>query len=76
MLSKFFLNEIGKHNHVPDDQFNQEQLKIGTEIEKEHTDDAEEAKSIAKDHLSEPGMENKYYTELIKMERKIKKRKG
>jgi hypothetical protein len=41
------------------------ELKIGIEVEKEHTDDLEIAKSIALDHLAEI---DDYYSRLIKME--------
>jgi len=42
------------------------QLKMGTKIEMEHTDDKLLAEKIAKDHLDEiPD----YYTRLIKMEK-------
>ena len=64
--------EIGRHNHIADSEFDQEQLKKGIEVEKEHTDDIEIAKSIAKDHLSEC---KKYYVLLEKME-KLCKSKG
>lgn len=56
---------IGKHKHVPLNKFDPEQIKMGLEVEKEHTDDPWEALQIAKDHLSEiPD----YYTRLKKME--------
>lgn len=55
---------------VLNDVFDPKQLKIGTEIEKEHTDDEKEAEKIAKDHLRE---HPKYYTYLRKMEKKLKK---
>jgi hypothetical protein len=49
----------------PDSKFDIQQLKAGTEVELEHTDDREIAKSIAKDHLHEiPD----YYTRLLNME--------
>lgn len=58
--------DIGKHNDIPDDHFDQNELKMGISIEKEHTDDEVFAKRIAKDHLSEiPD----YYTRLVKMEK-------
>ena len=44
---------IGKHNDVPDEDFNPDQLAMGIEIEKEHTDNEDIATAIAKDHLSE-----------------------
>jgi hypothetical protein len=51
---------------------NKRQLKIGTSIEMEHTTSRRLARKIASDHLREfPGAP--YYTELIKMEKKLKK---
>jgi hypothetical protein len=56
---------IGKHNDIPDEEFDAKELAMGIEIEMEHTDDAGIAKAIAKDHLKElPD----YYTRLKKME--------
>ena len=56
--------------HLSDDLFDKKQLQMGMEIEKEHTSDLDEAKSIAKDHLAEfPD----YYTRLKKMEAEAKK---
>ena len=40
-----------------------EQLRIGIEVEKEHTDDEEVAEKIARDHLQE---DPHYYTKLKK----------
>ncbi len=57
------IQEIGKHNNVPDSEFDPEQLAIGIKIEMEHTDNEEEAKSIAKDHLAE---DENYYILLKK----------
>jgi len=55
----------------PDEEYNQEELKMGIEIEMEHTTDKKLAKKIAKHHLDEfPN----YYTELSKMEEKLKKK--
>jgi len=56
---------VGKHTDVPDDKFDKEQLEMGIEVEKEHTDDPAIAKEIAKDHLAEL---SDYYTRLEKME--------
>ena len=56
---------IGKHNDIPDEDFDPEQLSMGIEVEKEHTDNEDIAKAIAKDHLSE--IPN-YYTKLKAME--------
>jgi len=64
-----YLSEIGKHNDAPDDRYDAKELERGIEIEMEHTDNEDEAKSIAKDHLSEiPD----YYTRLDKMEGEAK----
>ena len=54
----------------PDNLFDKEQLKIGTKHELEHTDDTEEAKRIAKDHIWE---HKDYYKKLPKCEAKMKK---
>ena len=43
----------GKHKHIPDSQLNPAQLKMGIEVEYEHTDCPKLAKEIAKDHLVE-----------------------
>ena len=42
----------------------EDELKIGIEVEREHTDDLEVAKKIALDHLAE---DSKYYTKLKKV---------
>lgn len=47
------------------------QLKMGIEVEKEHTNDAALARDIAMDHLSEMP---DYYTQLDKMENKSKEK--
>lgn len=63
---------IGKHQGSKDEDFDPEQLKMGMEVEKEHTDDPLVAKEIAKDHLVEiPD----YYTRLKAMEDEGKKAK-
>lgn len=64
---------VGRHNDLPDQSFDQEQLDIGTDVEKEHSDDFLIAKAIAKDHLREiPD----YYIRLKKMEKKAKEEQG
>lgn len=61
---------VGKHKNVPDSKFDSNELAMGIEIEKEHTNDEAIAKEIAKDHLAElPD----YYTRLKKMEEEGKK---
>jgi len=62
--------DIGKHNNTPDSNFDPEQLAMGIESEMEHTDNPEEAKEIAKDHLCEDPF---YYTHLKTMENKYNK---
>lgn len=49
----------------PDDMFLTRELVKGMRIEMEHTDEPEEAKEIAKDHLIE---DPRYYTKLEKCE--------
>jgi len=60
-----------KLNETPDSKFDAEELALGIKTEMEHTDSKEEATSIAKDHLLEPGMSH-YYTNLLKMEKELK----
>ncbi len=74
IMPKIIINKInnapvGKHAHVSDENFLEDELLKGIEIEHEHTDDPEIAKEIAKDHLSEIF---DYYTRLIKMEEEAK----
>ena len=62
-------------DHTPD-EYDKEQLDMGTKIEMEHTDDPEIAKEIAMDHLEESGDKEgkkggKYYDLLEKMEEEI-----
>jgi len=59
------LKGVGKHNGVPDEDFDPEQLARGIQVEREHTNNDWVAKMIAKDHLSE--IPN-YYTLLDQME--------
>ena len=60
---------IGRHNDVPDTNFDPKELAKGIKTESEHTDDPEIAKAICKDHLSEiPD----YYTRLEAMEASAK----
>jgi len=60
------LMDVGKHKGVPDSKYDSKELKMGIEIEKEHTDNEAIAKEIAKDHLAEI---SDYYTRLNKMEK-------
>ena len=64
-LSENPMPAVGKHRHRPDSNYDPDELRMGIEIEKEHTDDENIAKEIAKDHLEEcPD----YYTRLERME--------
>ena len=49
----------------PDSSYSKSELKMGIEVENEHTSQVELAKSIAKDHLDEY---SDYYTRLKIME--------
>lgn len=72
ILSDFLKSgSVGKHQTASDKDFDPNELAMGIEIEKEHSDDPVIRKAIAKDHLSEPGMED-YYTRLKKMEKEAK----
>ena len=61
-----------KHGDDPDSDFDAEQLAIGIEVEKEHSDNVEIAKQIAKAHLAEF---DDYYIRLAKMEKEAKEAK-
>lgn len=58
-------NPLDELDQRPDDDYDPEQLAMGIEIEFEHTQDPEIAKTIAKDHLDEMP---DYYTRLAIME--------
>jgi len=71
-ISEMIASQL-KKSDVPDSEFDPEQLARGIEVEKEHTDNEDIAKAIAKAHLSEiPD----YYTWLNKMEEEAKKAMG
>lgn len=53
----------GKGDHTKEQDVDEKQLKVGIEVEKEHTTDENVAKEIAIDHLTE---DPQYYTKLIK----------
>ncbi|MFA5398414.1 MAG: DUF5661 family protein [Methanogenium sp.] len=57
----------GLGDNKKDEEFDQEQLAKGKDVEKEHTNDEDMAKEIAKDHLTERG---DYYDKLEDMEKK------
>ena len=62
-----------KINDAADEEFDPEELRMGIEDEREHTDDIELAKSIAKDHLQNESP--RYYSEL-KAFKKMNAEKG
>jgi len=55
-------------------KINKEQLNMGIKVEMEHTTNPKKAKKIALDHLNE-FCGKPYYTELKKMENKLRKLK-
>ncbi|MFA5154049.1 MAG: DUF5661 family protein, partial [Clostridia bacterium] len=57
----------GLGDNKKDEEFDDEQLEKGKDVEKEHTDDEDMAKEIAKDHLTE---KDDYYDKLEDMEKK------
>lgn len=59
----------GLADGIPSKYFNRKQLLKGIKVEMEHTKNRKIAEEIAKDHLSE---NNFYYTELEKIEKKLK----
>lgn len=59
------LSDISEKHKVSKEKID-EQLKMGIEVEKEHTDDEEKAKEIAMDHLTE---DPEYYSKLKKIEK-------
>jgi len=66
LINKFKDTKDIKINETPDSEFDAKELALGIKTEMEHTDNLEEATSIAKDHLQElPD----YYTKLVKMEK-------
>ncbi|MDD5650064.1 MAG: hypothetical protein PHF86_06575 [Candidatus Nanoarchaeia archaeon] len=60
---------------ISEEDVDQNELKMGIEVEKEHTPDEDVTKRIALDHLAESDGEL-YYTLLKQMEEKIKKSKN
>ena len=61
-----------KHGSDPASRFNEQQLKMGVKVEKEHTGSSKVAGMIARAHLVE---NPRYYTYLKAMEKKMNKRK-
>lgn len=53
----------GKGDNKDNSNFDENELKVGTAVEMEHTQDSTLAEEIAKDHLTE---DPKYYSNLVK----------
>jgi len=67
------LQNIGKHRDADPGSYSEEELAMGVQIEKEHTDLDWVAREIAKDHLAE---DSAYYTHLKEMESKYANQGG
>jgi hypothetical protein len=65
-------NDLAKKHNEPLKKV-KKSLKRGAQVEKEHTSNPNIAREIAKDHVAELG--SRYYPELDKMEKKIKRNK-
>lgn len=62
-------NGLASKKGIGEDDVNPDELKMGIQVELEHTSDKQMAKQIALDHLAEiPD----YYTRLKKMENQAK----
>ena len=79
LLESIDTNTLKNAGKYADELFNQDILQAGIKVEMEHTNDAEVAKQIAKDHITETGYydeNNKivsdYYKELEILEAKLK----
>lgn len=73
MLKDFFACGVSNYPHNKDIVYEYEALQKGTQVEYEHTNSKIISTKIAKDHLAEfPD----YYTELEKMENKLKAKEG
>lgn len=63
------LHGLAQKKGITEKDVNAQELLLGIQVEKEHTDDENIAKMVALDHLSEiPD----YYTRLKKMEKEAK----
>ena len=60
---------LAQKKGITEEDVDPKELKMGIEVEMEHTDNPEIAKQIALDHLAE--FDN-YYTELIRLEERLK----
>ena len=72
---KFLANGRANEKGITEEDVDPEELKMGIEIEHEHTTDEETAKRIALDHLAEH-LDSDYYSRLKQMEEKMTKELG
>jgi hypothetical protein len=56
------LEHEGRAKHAPDSDFDAKELALGIKTEREHTDDDDVAREIAKDHLKE---DPHYYSKVL-----------
>ena len=70
---EFLVNGRANEKDITEKDVDSEELKMGIEIEYEHTTDMETSKRIALDHLAEFG---DYYTRLKKMEKEAEEAEG
>lgn len=61
------IDYIAKRNNV-----NKDQLRLGIQVEREHTNSQKDACTIALDHLTEEGNSDNYYTQLMINENEAK----
>jgi len=72
VFKQFADNGRANDKKITEKDVDPEELKMGIEIELEHTTDRETAKRIALDHLAETNnIKSKYYTYLKEMEKRI-----
>jgi hypothetical protein len=72
---EFLTNGRANEKGIEEDDVDAEELKLGIEIELEHTTDPETAKRISLDHLAEH-KKSDYYTRLKKMEEEMNRELG
>jgi predicted DNA-binding transcriptional regulator YafY len=70
-MDEFFHQGLSAKKHVTREDVDPEQLRMGIEVELEHTDNRVVAEKIAVDHLAEDPL---YYTHLLEMETKYQKK--
>ena len=75
LLGSFFGAGRAKEKGITENDVNPDQLRMGIEVEMEHTSNPIIAKRIAMDHLSEHNNSD-YYTRLKKMEKEMTQELG